>query len=75
MSAELCPVCKGSGAILDPAYGQQTSSSGVPVTKPCHGCNGKGWVDTNTVPFQGPCLRCMVHSGIQHYPPGTVVYY
>jgi DnaJ-class molecular chaperone len=34
MSAELCPVCCGTGK-----YG----------SKECHGCNGKGWVETTDI--------------------------
>lgn len=30
MHAEICPVCKGSGKYEN---------------NPCHGCNGKGWVE------------------------------
>lgn len=39
--AELCPVCKGSGKILQPIDSQCT---GVPFSEVCHGCDGKGWV-------------------------------
>ena len=45
MSAELCPVCNGSGVVPDPAYGHQTTTSALPITKTCHGCDGKGWVE------------------------------
>ena len=42
--AEKCPVCYGNGVYHPPpVYGQ----TGVPQSKPCHGCGGSGWV---TVP-------------------------
>ncbi len=31
----LCPVCKGSG---------EMPLNNSPKHKPCHGCDGKGWV-------------------------------
>jgi DnaJ-class molecular chaperone len=44
--AELCPVCKGSGAYETRGEGRQ----------PCHGCGGKGWV---TVGVEYPPLQHM----------------
>ena len=43
MAAELCPVCKGSGRKID-------TDGCVPGEKICHGCNGKGWVETGSAP-------------------------
>lgn len=40
--AQLCPVCKGEGIIKNNNY--STTSSNIPITKTCHGCDGKGWV-------------------------------
>lgn len=41
MKAVVCPVCNGEGQLC---VGIVPSSSTVPVTKPCHGCDGDGWV-------------------------------
>lgn len=40
--AELCPICKGSG-YLTTDYTPTTA--GMTTAKPCHGCNGKGWIE------------------------------
>ena len=64
MTAELCPVCKGSGVVPDPVYGDQRTTSTLPITKTCHGCDGKGWVEVGSCshywpyywPYQGPAL-------------------
>lgn len=40
--AVLCPVCGGSGK----KYKNGTYKYGT--EKPCHGCNGKGWVEVRT---------------------------
>lgn len=37
--AELCPVCKGLGKINE---------------KPCHGCDGKGWITVHDVAVTYP---------------------
>jgi DnaJ-class molecular chaperone len=37
-SVARCPVCDGAGTLMVDA------DLTVPLTKPCHGCNGKGWV-------------------------------
>lgn len=42
MKAVLCPVCGGSGKVIQKNDG---SSMSVPLAKDCHGCNGKGWVE------------------------------
>lgn len=34
MHAEICPVCKGEGELIN----------GV-IKKQCHGCDGKGWIE------------------------------
>ena len=39
--AEKCPVCGGSGVIVDSEFGRSTAAQ---ATKPCHGCGGSGWV-------------------------------
>ncbi len=43
MPAELCPVCRGSGKLDDLACVDSTACN---VKVMCHGCDGKGWVDT-----------------------------
>ena len=37
--AEICPICQGSGRII--IDGEHCT---VPISNPCHGCNGSGWV-------------------------------
>lgn len=37
--ARLCPVCQGTGKIP-----QDTGTTASYNFKPCHGCNGLGWV-------------------------------
>ena len=39
MQAVRCPVCNGSGKYED---------------KPCHGCNGKGWVEVHDSHYPYP---------------------
>jgi len=41
MHAEICPICKGKGEEYDSTLAAQQASP----YKPCHGCNGKGWVE------------------------------
>lgn len=41
--AVLCPVCQGSGEIQETPPAERTSA--IPITKVCHGCSGKGWVE------------------------------
>ena len=48
MKAVLCPVCNGSGKVTDPAVCRWKDTTNVqltPPTIPCHGCEGKGWVE------------------------------
>lgn len=39
MGTEICPVCSGAGNV--PCIGPGTNPAAI-----CHGCNGKGWVET-----------------------------
>jgi hypothetical protein len=52
--AVLCPVCNGSGGIPK----QSGTSSSSTADKPCHGCNGRGWVEVGisypTIPPYNP---------------------
>lgn len=57
MHAEICPVCKGKGLIVD-----EYSTSSWP-TKTCHGCGGSGWV---TVPDEG------IKQSIGNYEKGFI---
>ena len=43
--AEKCPLCGGSGTlpVLD-LQGYPHNTTAGPLTKPCHGCGGSGWV-------------------------------
>lgn len=55
MAAELCPVCSGSGQVRDQNLGQITAA---PEPKTCHGCGGRGWVETaTTIPGAWPSPR------------------
>ncbi len=40
--AEKCPVCRGSGKL--PPVGNGTADT---FPRPCHGCNGRGWITTD----------------------------
>ena len=40
MHSELCPVCHGTGEVDRAAFDSTDTSK-----KPCHGCNGRGWVE------------------------------
>lgn len=42
--AEKCPVCEGSGKVY-PRTSTSTGGITIPNSDPCHGCNGKGWVE------------------------------
>jgi len=42
MQAVLCPVCNGSGRLLEPNCPGSTCSAFI--SRDCHGCGGKGWV-------------------------------
>ena len=39
--AQKCPVCGGTGKIVDQDDGPSTAA---PQPRTCHGCGGKGWV-------------------------------
>lgn len=43
MSAERCPICFGSGKHTLPPY---LSCTALPIERTCHGCQGRGWVET-----------------------------
>jgi len=44
-SPALCPVCGGSGSLpVSDLQGYPVTTTGGTLTKPCHGCAGKGWV-------------------------------
>ena len=66
MKADLCPVCKGSGKYTDPP---DPVSISVPMPRPCHGCNGKGWVEVsdNSYPWYPSCPSVWPH--YPQYPP------
>ena len=38
--AEICPICNGKGIIEE-----EVGSTGKKITKVCHGCGGKGWIE------------------------------
>lgn len=40
MHAEKCPVCNGGGQLTPLPDG----TSAVPMSQPCHGCDGMGWI-------------------------------
>jgi len=42
VEAVICPVCKGEGQICMGI--DRNSTSATPILKPCHGCDGKGYV-------------------------------
>lgn len=49
MHAEKCPICDGKGRTVI----ENTATTGgitIPPTEPCHGCNGKGWVEVSDEP-------------------------
>ena len=44
-NAAKCPVCDGAGVLpVVDLQGYPEQTSGGPMTKPCHGCGGSGWV-------------------------------
>jgi len=47
--AVLCPVCNGSGQYEYSSYSNGTSAIKT-ISQPCHGCNGKGWVEVAEEP-------------------------
>ena len=44
MSAELCPVCNGSGWYTP---SPDPGCIAYPTKRQCHGCGGRGWVETH----------------------------
>lgn len=42
--AELCPVCKGKGIVVDNYQALQATSTTARIQYTCNGCKGKGWV-------------------------------
>ena len=58
MAAERCPVCYGSGhlsvVVGDEQYRQVVAVGDL--TKVCHGCFGRGWVNTGC--NHGRCSCC-----------------
>jgi hypothetical protein len=66
MHAEKCPVCDGCGRytpLPDP------NSSAGPITQPCHGCNGKGWVEVSEAyPYVPPYTPPAVPGTTWPYP-------
>ena len=53
MRAVKCPVCNGEGAI--------PTENETRTHKPCHGCNGKGWVEVGG--------KEVIHEYIPQTPP------
>jgi RecJ-like exonuclease len=41
--AELCPVCNGTGEVVDKMW-QSTTARPINNGLVCHGCHGMGWV-------------------------------
>ena len=39
-----CPICGGEGRVVVPGWHVGTLNGLVEITRPCHGCQGKGWV-------------------------------
>ena len=59
MPAELCPVCFGKGKWSEPLDPESTNA--VPVSVVCHGCGGKGWVETSPPPL--PLFQLWIEKG------------
>ena len=81
MAAEICPVCKGAGRFCSVPY--RADGTGGPVEiKPdtvmpegatvtvCHGCDGKGWVETGCAPNYPNWPYCPYHPWRPH-PQGS----
>jgi hypothetical protein len=67
MSVEKCPVCYGSGKYDKRGYGLE------PDKVTCHGCLGKGWVETSNQSFT-PYFNPYFHGYSSHYPNGCSGY-
>ena len=54
--AEKCPVCGGSGKILNnsPPYYKDSATSIEPPFTACNGCGGSGWVTVQDTPVFWP---------------------
>jgi len=46
--AEICPICNGKGVI------EEEDSTGKKITRICHGCVGKGWIEVRDDPCYSP---------------------
>lgn len=42
--AQLCPVCRGTGKVMEPIKGNFVVPNDDPPEVTCHGCGGTGWV-------------------------------
>lgn len=75
--AEKCPICNGSGKVY-PRTPTSTGGITIPDSDPCHGCNGKGWVEVgDTIPvFPSPNPYPAPMPYLPSYPgcPRTVYY-
>ena len=61
MKADLCPVCRGVGRLLNPL---SADTEGVQ----CYGCGGRGWVEVASGTTNDWCSVC----GRSRYtPPST----
>ncbi len=47
MKAVICPVCSGTGKICTGIDDHNNTASINSITKDCHGCDSKGWVEVN----------------------------
>ena len=45
MEPKTCPLCNGTGETEDQ---KPTHISGIVKSHPCHGCDGKGWVEVSS---------------------------
>lgn len=45
--AEICPVCCGRGRS---DFKEEKSGTTIHKSQPCHGCNGRGWVEVSDTP-------------------------
>jgi DnaJ-class molecular chaperone len=47
---QICPICGGGGHVYE---SQVDGNTYMNVIKTCHGCGGKGWIETQG--YQEPC--------------------